>query len=97
MKAKTRSLLSVCLAVVLILSAVLGTIAYMTATDEVVNTFAIGSFTNPTTKPDGSDLDLNGYIWEESWTPNSKLVPGQSIDKDPRGGIGADSENSAVV
>ena len=52
MKAQTRSLMSLCLAVVLVLSAVLGTIAYMTATEKVTNTFTVGSFNKPTTDPD---------------------------------------------
>lgn len=39
MKAQTGSLLSLCLAVVLVLSAVLGTIAYMWTKGSVTNTF----------------------------------------------------------
>ena len=98
MKAQTRTLLSLCLAVVLVLTAVLGTIAYMTASDTKTNTFTVGSFSQPTTDPEnpGTSLDVDGYIYEKSWVNNSKLVPGSSIAKDPRVGIGAGSEDAWV-
>ncbi len=99
MKTKTRSLLSLCLAVVLVVSAVFGTIAYMTAQDSVKNTFTVGSFSKPTTDPDQPDQPLtgcDGYIYEENWVDNSKLIPGDSIPKDPRVGIGAGSEDAWV-
>lgn len=99
MKAQTRSLMSLCLAVVLVLSAVLGTIAYMTAQDSVTNTFTVGSFSKPTTDPNNPDTtlpDFDGYIYEPNWVNNSKLVPGDSIAKDPRVGIGKGSEDAWV-
>lgn len=96
MKAKTRSLLSLCLAAVLVMSAVLGTIAYMTAQDSVTNTFTVGSFSNPDpTDPDHTEK-LHEYIEESSWEEGSKLIPGESIAKDPKVGIGAGSEDAWV-
>ncbi len=101
MKAKTRSMLSLCLAVVLVMSAVLGTIAYMTASSSKTNTFTVGSFNKPTTDPDdSSDLgDLEGFILEKKWDAEGadhKLVPGQSLDKDPQVGIGVGSEAAYI-
>ena len=57
MKSKTRSILIVCLALALVASAVLGTIAYMTAQDSKTNTFTVGSFNKPT-DPDHQDQPL---------------------------------------
>lgn len=102
MKAKTRNILTVCLALALMASAILGTIAYMTASDSKTNTFTVGKFDKPTTDPDspGTSLDpeLHGYILEKSWNPDEehKLVPGGDIAKDPQIGIGKGSEEAYV-
>lgn len=100
MKAQTRTLLSLCLAVVLVLTAVLGTIAYMTAQDTVTNTFTVGSFNKPTKDPDGSDLPSDvTYIYEKNWradTDGHKLVPDSPTIKDPKVGIGKGSEAAYV-
>lgn len=100
MKAQTRTLLSLCLAVVLVLSAVLGTIAYMTAHDSVTNTFTVGSFNKPTKDPDGGDLPSDvTYIYEKNWRANTdghKLVPDSPTIKDPKVGIGKGSEAAYV-
>lgn len=95
MKSKKRSILTVCLALALVASAVLGTIAYMTAQDSKTNTFTVGSFNKPT-DPDHPDQTLNSYLLEPSWEENSKLVPGGSVDKDPKVGIGAGSEDAYI-
>lgn len=99
MKAKRRTILTVCLALALMASAILGTIAYMTASSSKTNTFTVGKFDKPTTDPEtGEELKdkLNGYIIEKKWVENSKLVPGGEIAKDPRIGIGKDSEDAYV-
>ena len=96
MKSKTRSILTVCLALALVASAVLGTIAYMTAQDSKTNTFTVGSFNKPTTGPDGSQLEEAAYLVEPSWVEDSKLVPGGSVAKDPKVGIGAGSEDAYI-
>ena len=94
MKSKKRSILTVCLALALVASAVLGTIAYMTAQDSKTNTFTVGSFNKPT-DPD-THKQLDSYLLEPSWKENSKLVPGGSVAKDPKVGIGAGSEEAWV-
>lgn len=95
MKSKTRSILTVCLALALIASAVLGTIAYMTAQDSKTNTFTVGSFNKPT-DPKNPDQTLDSYLIEPNWVENSKLVPGGSVAKDPKVGIGAGSEDAYI-
>ena len=95
MKSKTRSILTVCLALALVASAVLGTIAYMTAQDSKTNTFTVGSFNKPT-DPDHPDQTLDSYLIEPSWVEDSKLVPGGSVAKDPKVGIGAGSEDAYI-
>lgn len=95
MKTKTRSILTVCLALALVATAVMGTIAYMTAQDSKTNTFTVGSFNKPT-DPDNHDQTLDSYLIEPSWVENSKLVPGGSVAKDPKVGIGAGSEDAYI-
>ena len=95
MKSKKRSILIVCLALALVAAAVLGTIAYMTAQDSKTNTFTVGSFNKPT-DPNNHSQTLDSYLIEPSWEENSKLVPGGSVAKDPKVGIGAGSEDGYI-
>ena len=95
MKTKTRSILTVCLALALVATAVMGTIAYMTAQDSKTNTFTVGSFNKPT-DPDHPDQTLDSYLIEPNWVEDSKLVPGGSVAKDPKVGIGAGSEDAYI-
>ena len=95
MKTKTRSILTVCLALALVATAVMGTIAYMTAQDSKTNTFTVGSFNKPT-DPDRPGTTLDSYLIEPNWVENSKLVPGSSVKKDPKVGIGAGSEDAYI-
>lgn len=98
MKTKTRSILIACLALVLVASAVFGTIAYMTAQDSKLNTFTVGSFNKPVDPENPEAGKLDGYILEKKWDAKAehKLIPGSSVDKDPKVGIGAGSEEAWV-
>ena len=100
MKAKTKNVLTACVALALVACAVLGTIAYMTATSDKTNEFTVGKFDNPTTDPDnpGQAITVDGYILEKNWdaATEHKLVPGNTLDKDPRIGIGKGSEDAYV-
>ncbi len=98
MRTKTKSIMTVCLAAALIFAAVMGTIAYMTATDSKTNTFTVGSFSKPATGPTGEAVSLDGYIYEPQWdsADSHQLVPGKSVVKDPYVGIGAGSEEAYV-
>ncbi len=98
MKTKTKSIMTICLAAALVAVAVMGTIAYMTATSYKENTFTVGDFGYPTvdpTKPEQS-IDIDGYIYEPAWVDGSKLIPGKSVAKDPYVGIGKDSDPAWV-
>lgn len=89
--------------------AVGGTIAWLTASNTVTNTFTVGQITKPVDpdKPDpglpdpgdedtdGTDAKLEGNIYE-LFEPDSKLASGISVRKTPYIGIGADSEDSYV-
>lgn len=89
---------------------VLGTVAWLTATDHVTNTFTVGNITEPEVgptnpvnpdpdnpqTPDTYDPEVDGNIFEPYWVDQSKLVPGYSISKDPYVGIGKGSEDSYV-
>lgn len=89
--------------------AVGGTIAWLTASNTVTNTFTVGQITAPVDpdKPDpglpdpgdedtdGTDATLTGNIYE-LFEPDSKLASGISVRKTPYIGIGADSEDSYV-
>ncbi len=88
----------------------LGTVAWLTATDDVTNTFTVGNITEPEVgptdpvnpdpdnpqTPDVYDPEVDGNIFEPYWVDQSKLVPGYSISKDPYVGIGKGSEDSYV-
>lgn len=101
-KNKTTKTIAVIVAC-LMLAAVGGTIAWMTAQDSLTNEFLVGDFTDPDTDPTNPDNPLpndptkvNGHLYEPSWVANSKLLPGSTIPKDPMVGIGDDSEDAYV-
>ena len=107
-KMKKKSLVTLAVVCLLLCATALGTVAWLTASDEVVNKFTVGSITEPdvgpvdpenpdpngTDTPDAYDPDVDGNLFEPYWKDNSKLVPGYSISKDPYVGIGAKSENA---
>lgn len=79
--------LLIAMAVVLLIGCVAGgTLAWlMDTTDEVVNTFTVGDI----------DIELNetkGHINPETNDREFKMVPGNTIDKDPKVTVKADSE-----
>jgi len=102
MKLDKKSILIVILAIALIGVMIGGTVAWLTATSTLTNSFTVGSFNLPTTDPDavgGADNDdIEQYLYEPSWvdTAEHKLVPGVSFDKDPYVGIGKGSEDAVV-
>lgn len=69
-------------AVVLLLGAVGGTLAWLTSTDSVTNTFTVGNVT----------ISLD----EPNFTQDIKLIPGKVIDKDPTVTVDAGSESCYV-
>ena len=85
MKAKTKTkalLMSLC-AVLLVAASVLGTMAYLTAHDEVKNTFTVG---NVSINLDEAKVDENGKAVEGADRVKAneyKLLPGHTYVKDP--------------
>ena len=49
---------------------------------------------DPTTDEDETKANLTDNLMEPNWEPNSKLVPGNTIAKDPYVGVGKESEAS---
>lgn len=91
MKTRSKALLLTLCAVVLVVATVFGTMAYLTSTDKVENTFTVGSVAitldeMDITKTDGSRTDNNAY----------HLMPGHEYVKDPTVHVNAQSEDSWI-
>lgn len=93
MKTKTKALGLVMAAVLLVTATIFGTMAYLTSTDEVVNTFTVGSVAITLDEaPVGTD---GKAIAGDRVKANSyKLMPGHEYDKDPTVHFQPDSEAS---
>ena len=91
MKTKSKALLLTLCAVLLVAASVLGTMAYLTSTDTVTNTFTVGKVEikldeTDVTNPTGPRVQANSY----------KLMPGNTYTKDPTVTVKAGSEESYV-
>lgn len=91
MKTKSKALLLILCAVLLVAASVLGTMAYLTSSAEVKNTFTIGKVEikldeTDVTNPTGPRVTANSY----------KLMPGTTYTKDPTVTVKAGSEESYV-
>lgn len=102
-KSNKKTVTIAVLAACLLLAAIGGTIAWLTARDSLINQFTVGDFTDPSTDPDDptNPLDpeegkLQGHLYEKDWVEDSKLIPGGTVAKDPNVGIGKDSEDAYV-
>ena len=97
MKTKSKILLLTLCAVALVAASVLGTLAYLTSTDEVQNTFTVGKVQ---IKLDEAEVDAMGKPVEASngrVKANSyKLLPGHTYNKDPMVTVLKDSESSYI-
>lgn len=85
MKTKSKALLLTLCAVLLVAASVLGTMAYLTSTGEVKNTFTVGQvkITLDEAKVDVNGKALTGDAAERVTENSYKLLPGHSYDKDP--------------
>ena len=83
MKTKSKALLLSLCAVLLVVASVMGTMAYLTSTDEVKNTFTVGSVNikldEAKANPDGSLVEGAARVKANSY----KLLPGHTYNKDP--------------
>lgn len=96
MKTKSKALLLTLCAVLLVTASMLGTMAYLTSTDEVKNTFTVGQVKITL---DEAKVDENGKPVEGAArvTANSyKLLPGHTYTKDPTVTVKKGSESSYV-
>lgn len=96
MKTKSKALLLTLCAVLLVAASVLGTMAYLTSSAEVKNTFTVGKVE---IKLDEAKVNADGIPEEgaDRVTANSyKLMPGNTYTKDPTVTVKAGSEASYV-
>ena len=98
---KNKTIIAAAVLALIIAFLVVGsTIAWLTKTSSLTNTFTVGSFNVPTTDPtDPTDtISISGNIYEPSWDSSEehKLIPSASFAKDPYVGIGAGSEDAVV-
>ena len=96
MKTAKKAMLMTLCAIILVVATVFGTMAYLTSTDEVVNTFTVGKVE---IKLDEAKANTDGSLVEgaDRVKANSyKLLPGHVYDKDPTVTLLAGSETSYV-
>ena len=96
MKTKSKALLLTLCAVLLVAASVMGTMAYLTSTDKVENTFTVG---NVTITLDEAKVNTDGTPAapaERVKANEYKLLPGHTYTKDPTVTVKAVSESSYV-
>lgn len=96
MKTRSKALLVTLCAVLLVAASVLGTMAYLTSTDEVTNTFTVGQvkikLDEAKANPDGSLVANADRVKANEY----KLLPGHTYNKDPMVTVLSGSESSYV-
>ena len=96
MKTARKALILTLCAVLITAASVMGTLAYLTATDEVTNTFTVGKvdITLDETKVDtaGSPVPSAAPVQQNAY----HLLPGHTYTKDPTVHVDADSEDCYV-
>lgn len=98
MKSKHKALLLSLCAVLLVAASVLGTIAYLSDTEAVTNTFSVGSVTITLDEKDvdndtntADNVTVDGVIRDKA--NGYKLLPGHQYDKDPIVHVDSTSED----
>ncbi len=95
MKSKRKALTLALCAVLLVVTSVLGTMAYLTDTDAVTNTFTIGKVYINLTETEADEM--GNIIGERRDVGNDyKLLPGHTYTKDPMVTVEAGSEDCYV-
>jgi predicted ribosomally synthesized peptide with SipW-like signal peptide len=93
---KSKVLITVLCVVLLVTVSVLGTLAYLTSQDEVVNTFTVGkvkiTLDEADVNEDGTEIVGADRVKEN----NYHLIPGKTYKKDPTLTVKAKSEDSYV-
>lgn len=95
MKTKRKALLLSLCAVLLVVASVMGTMAYLTSTDTVNNTFTVGKVKITL---DEAEVNVNGEKISEKRVQDNeyKLMPGHTYIKDPTVTVKEGSEDSYV-
>ncbi len=91
-----KSIALVMMAVLLVAASVMGTLAYLTSHDEVVNTFTVGKVKITL---DEAKVNADGTLVPNAdrvKTNNYKLLPGHTYNKDPMVTVLAGSEPSYI-
>lgn len=90
---KTKVLLTLTCAVLLVAASVMGTLAYLTSQDTVVNCFSVGSVSLSLDEQDVDDSTPNA---ERDKANAYHLMPGHEYTKDPTVHVDAASEDSWI-
>ena len=96
MKTAKKAMLMTLCAIILVVATVFGTMAYLTSTDEVENTFTVG---NVKITLDEAKVDTNGSPVEGAArvkVNDYKLLPGHTYTKDPTIHVDAASEDCFI-
>lgn len=93
MKTKSKALILTLCAVLLVTASVLGTMAFLTSTDEVKNTFTVGQVKITLDEKDTDDSTPNA---DRDKANAYHLLPGKEYEKDPTVHVNAVSENSWI-
>lgn len=96
MKTRSKALLLALCAVLLVAATIFGTMAYLTSTDTVTNTFTVGKVNikldEAKANPDGTLVEGAERVKANSY----KLLPGHTYSKDPMVTVLSGSESSYV-
>ncbi len=96
MNRKTNMILTMCAIIMLTVSCVMGTLALLTDTDEVVNTFTVGkvaiSLDEAAVNTDGTPIEGANRVQGNSY----HMIPGNTYVKDPTVTVIAGSEPSYI-
>ena len=96
MKTRSKALLLTLCAVLLVTASVLGTLAFLTSTDEVKNTFTVGSVNitldEAKVKTDGTPVEGAARVKANEY----HLLPGHTYTKDPTVTVKDGSESAYV-
>ena len=93
MRTKTKALVLALCAVLLVVTTVFVTMAFLTSEDSVQNTFTVGEVTISLDELDVDDSDNDGSTTDRDKANEYKLIPGKTYTKDPTIHVGANSED----
>ena len=91
MKIRSKTLLALVCAVLLVASSVLGTMAYLTSQDQVINSFSVGSVALTLDEKNINDLE-GSRVKANTY----HLMPGHEYVKDPTVHVDSKSEDSWI-